>query len=412
MNTNFNIVKKPKKEDVEIEEDEEEIELDDGDDKPSKSSSNDLRKRMFLVMGFIVGGTILLLFILYLCSLLMHKTYDYADIENLMESSAKKYFKDNPNYLPTEEGNIVELDVNNLVAGSYMKNLSEYTGEGVTCSGTIQVEKSGSEYLYTPYLNCGDQYYTEELYKKIVNDNNVVTSGYGLYSHNGSYAYRGEEVNNYVKLDNSLWRIVKVTSNNNVVLIHNDGLPYTQPWDDRYNESRFYAAGINSPGASRIKEYLNKVYKNSKTKKEDEKDENILSNSDKAKLVSYNLCTAKRAANSTTSDNTEECQENNANQKLGLLTLSDYIYASIDPNCKTAISKSCQNYNYLSIDNDWWLATANSADNSTVYKVDGTGVVSSENASNYCIVRPVVYLNSKILYKGGEGTLEKPYTVK
>ena len=116
MNTNFNIVKKPKKEDVEIEEDEEEIELDDGDDKPSKSSSNDLRKRMFLVMGFIVGGTILLLFILYLCSLLMHKTYDYADIENLMESSAKKYFKDNPNYLPTEEGNIVELDVNNLVA--------------------------------------------------------------------------------------------------------------------------------------------------------------------------------------------------------------------------------------------------------------------------------------------------------
>ena len=42
----------------------------------------------------------------------------------------------------------------------------------------------------------------------------------------------------------------------------------------------------------------------------------------------------------------------------------------------------------------------------------GVTVVSSENASNYCIVRPVVYLNSKILYKGGEGTLEKPYTVK
>ena len=88
------------------------------------------------------------------------------------------------------------------------------------------------------------------------------------------------------------------------------------------------------------------------------------------------------------------------------------IPGSFDPNCSNITSKSCQNYNYLSIDNDWWLATANSADNSTVYKVDGTGVVSSENASNYCIVRPVVYLNNKILYKGGEGTLEKPYTVK
>ena len=33
-----------------------------------------------------------------------------------------------------------------------------------------------------------------------------------------------------------------------IVLIHNDGLPYTQPWDDRYNEE--------------IKEAINTLFKN------------------------------------------------------------------------------------------------------------------------------------------------------
>jgi hypothetical protein len=47
-----------------------------------------------------------------------------------------------------------------------MKELSEYTQEGVVCSGTVQVEKTGTDYLYTPYLNCGENYATVELYKK------------------------------------------------------------------------------------------------------------------------------------------------------------------------------------------------------------------------------------------------------
>ena len=56
------------------------------------------------------------------------------------------------------------------------------------------------------------------LVKKIVNDDDIVTSGDGLYSRGGAYYFRGEYVNNYVKMDNSLWRIVKVTSDDNVVL--------------------------------------------------------------------------------------------------------------------------------------------------------------------------------------------------
>ncbi len=407
MNSNFNMVKKPKKDDIIENEEEEEIELE--EEKEQKNKDKSAKKRMFTMMGIIVGGMILLLLTLYIVSLFSNKTYSYTEIENILKEAAVSYFKDYPENLPTDEGNIVEIDANNLIVAEKMKDFSEYTKEGVACSGVVQVEKAGTEFLYTPYLNCGEDYYTEELYKKITKEDNVVTSGYGLYSSNGAYAFRGEDVNNYVKLGKGLWRIVKVTANNNIVLISEKGALYSQPWDNRYNESKFYDAGFNNYNSSRAKEFLEKLYINpSKDEGED-----LLSKKDKANIVSYNLCIGKRKANSNLKDNTEECNEVIQNQKLGLLTLSDYLYASLDPNCKSASSKSCQNYNYLVLkENGWWLVTGDKSSSSNVYSVQSSGVIKSQEASNYNIMRPVIYLNSKVLYKSGNGTIEKPYKIK
>lgn len=406
MNSNFNMVKKPKKEEI-IEEEEEKIEIEEEVEQKNKDKS--AKKRMLTMMGIIVGGMVVLLLVLYIISLFLHKTYSYTEIENILKDAAVSYFKDYPENLPTDEGNVVEIDASNLIVAEKMKDFSEYTKEGVACSGTVQVEKSGSEYLYTPYLNCGEDYFTEELYKTIIKDDNIVTSGYGLYANNGTYAFRGENVNNYVKLGKGLWRIVKVTANNNIVLISEKGALYSQPFDNRYNEAKLYDAGFNNFSSSRMKEYLETIY--SKPSKDDGED--LLSKNDKAKLVSYNLCVGKRTQNSESKDNTEECNEVIQNQKLGLLTLSDYLYASIDPNCKNSLSKSCQNYNYLVLkDNAWWLITGDKNDSSNVYSVQSNGAIDSQEASNYNIVRPVIYLNSKVLYKSGNGTLEKPYKIK
>ncbi len=403
MALKFNLVKKPKDNDDDDIKDEDEIE-----EESSHSSGDDFaRKKMLRFMLIIVGITVLLLLILYVASLMGSRSYTYADIEQVMKSAAQSYFKDHPESLPSEDGSIVEIDSRNLVYGEYMKDLSEYTGE-VLCSGTVQVERAGTEYLYTPYLNCGDTYVTVELYRKIVTQENLVTSGYGLYAVNGNYIYRGEEVDNYVKLGKGLWRIVKVTSNNNIVLISNEGVPYGQAWDDRYNEERKYEAGINQYSASRIREFLDKIYNN--PSKDDGED--LLSKSDKAKLVSFSVCTGKRSATSESKNNTEECTQVLQNQKLGLLTLSDYMYASVDPNCRSASSKSCKNYNYLTMKEDWWLATANKDDTSTVFSVTRSGNVNAETAANYAIVRPVIYLNSRVLYKSGDGSLEKPFKVR
>lgn len=86
--------------------------------------------------------------------------------------------------------------------------------------------------------------------------------------------------------------------------------------------------------------------------------------------------------------------------------------ASLDPNCKMTISKTCKNYNYLSKVTGWWLATADKDDSSQVYQINQSGKIVSAVASNYIGVRPVIYLNSKVLYKSGKGTLEKPYKIR
>ena len=118
MNSNFNMVKKPKKEEV-IEEEEEALLEEEIEDKNKVLSA---RKRMFKMMKIIIFGTIILLVILYICSMFIKKDYSYTEIEKIVKDAAISYFKDNPNSLPTEEGNIVEIDASNLVVAEKMKD--------------------------------------------------------------------------------------------------------------------------------------------------------------------------------------------------------------------------------------------------------------------------------------------------
>lgn len=394
-----NMVKKPKK--VETFEDED----DDLEEETSSKGSDDAKKKLFKMMAIICGVLVGFLLIIYIASLLMQKEYTYSDLENIMKEAAVGYFGAHSEYLPTEEGKVVQLNAESLVYEERMKPFSEY---GVTCNGYVHVEKVGNEYVYTPYLDCGENYATVELYKKVLSDNSVVTSGYGLYSMNNAKVFRGEDVNNYVKLENSLWRIVKVNSDNTLMLIHNEGLHYNQAWDDRYNEAKLYNIGNNQYSTSRIKEYLNRIF----TNPNEEDLEVILSDHDKARVTSYTLCVGKRMPTSIKNNNSEECAVTSKNTKFGLLTLSDYLNASVDPNCKNSTNKSCLNYNYLVIDSSWWLATANKENTYSAFMVNDSGAVEVANASQYNKVRPVISLSERALFDKGTGTLEDPYTIR
>ena len=241
------------------------------------------------------------------------------DIEEIMISAAESYFQNHEESLPKKEGGTQTVDVAVLAAEGYMKELSKYTD--AACSGSVKVEKAGGTYLYIPNLNCGDSYASQRLVEKVRSDNQVVSSGYGLYHKNGNYVFRGETVNNYVQLDNALWRIVKIVSGDEIVLVKDEPLGTLVPWDDRYNEVANYNAGINNFQSSRIKESLLELY----TTKDETIIKSLLSNKDKSKMVGFNQCIGKRATNETGAEQAVECKEVAKDQKIGLLTAADYM---------------------------------------------------------------------------------------
>ena len=397
----FKVVKK--KEETKVEEIEDEEKEEETNKKKEEASIS--RKRMIKFMLIILGGTVGLLLILFIISSFSPRHYTYTQVEEILKVAAQSYFKDHPDNLPKSEQSAVEIDSTRLAAEGKMKNLSEYLDDA--CTGKVQVQKVETNYIYIPYLNCGEAYSAVEFYNKVVADNPVVSKGYGLYSSGGYYIFRGESINNYVKLDNALWRIVKITPNRNIVLVLNEGIS-AQSWDDRYNEEKSYNSGINQYSASRIKEALTRIY----TNPSEVNRELILSDSDKTKIVPFSVCVGKRNTTSEFKNNTEECKETIQNQRLGLLTVSDYLYASVDSNCKNATSKSCGNYNYLAIKNNWWLATADTGDTSSVYSVSQFGNIESKIAASFSMIRPVITLNSRVFYKEGNGSENNPYVLR
>ena len=397
MGTNFNIVKKNvKKEEDSYEEDEQ------------REKTNELlaRKRMFRFMGIIISVALIILIFLYLLSLITKggRNYSYERIEVVLKNAAISYFKDYPENLPENDGDVVEVDSSTLTSASKMKDISAYTKKGVVCTGSVKVQKVDNDYSYTPILNCGENYSSKAFYQYILDKETVVTKGYGLYEVNGNYIYRGEEVNNYVSLDNGLWRIVRVNYDGTIKLISLNGFNYVQSWDNRYNESKGFDSGINDYEASRIKEYMDKLF-NTKN----EKEKTIVSKNDKSKLVNFDVCIGKR---NNSSDVSSECNQVIKNQKYGLLTLSEYMFASVDPNCVRPDNKSCKNYNYLVNKKEWWLGTAFSDNSFNVYKVGAGGNVSLATANIYAYVRPVVMLNSNVRLASGSGTFDEPYILK
>ena len=128
---NRNMVKKPKKEEFFDDEDDDVVES------SSSKSSDESKTKMFKLMIIITCVTAGLLLVLYIASFFTNKAYTYNDLENIMKNASIEYFNAHSEYLPKEEGKIVQVDVANLVYEGRMKDLSEY---GVGCTGYVLVE--------------------------------------------------------------------------------------------------------------------------------------------------------------------------------------------------------------------------------------------------------------------------------
>ena len=372
--------------------------------KPVKDNK-EMKKKLMRIMLIVVGILVLLLVIILIFSLVTGGNKTYEEIEEDLKNAAIEYYEVQSGLLPQEEGETITVRASTLAEAGYMDPLSELR-EGESCSGRVEVTKVGDNIVYTPYLDCGDNYTTKELYKAVL-EQGIVTSGNGLYDLNGEKVYRGDNVNNYVQLDNALFRIVKVTSDNKLLLILNEMESNMSTYfDDRYNQDRLSNSGFNDYRISRMYQYLDDLYNN-------KQDYSLLSNSDKEKLSTFNLCIGKRNPADTTNNNSIECTDVLENQMIGLLTASDYLNASLDANCRATTDKSCQNYNYLKLSGtDWWLVTGSSLNSYEVYSVRSSGYLYETNASSYKKVRPTIMLNNNVMIKSGNGSESNPYILK
>lgn len=383
--------------------------LKDEDSENDSYKDNDNREHKEKMMKYlfkIAIFTVILVVILFVLSIFSNKSKDYVDIEKIMKNAAIKYYKENSSDLPKINGGIVEVSAQKLSNLKYMKELDKYNKKG-SCSGKVVVENNDDSYIYIPYLDCGDKYKTTELFRKITDSNNIVTTGSGLYYYGTQYIFRGDEVNNYVSINNNLWRVVKVTSDNEVMLIKNDRVgKESYVWDDRYNAQKEMNSGINDFNISRLKSKLVEILNNSI-------EEGLFTKSDKERIVAHSYCIGKRGVDAPNVDNSLECSIETEKLKLGLLTASDFMIASLDSGCNSTISESCQNYNYLvNEDIDWWLITASTSNSYSTYSVSSDGYIDEVRASGKKKIRPVIYLNSKTMYKSGDGTIKSPYLIK
>ena len=354
-----------------------------------------IKDKIYYVLGF----TVLVIVILIIINACSNRSGSYEDIENDMVEAAKEYYSNRKNRLPKEDDGTVEVSIGTLIDAELLEEIVDPKNKNQTCSGHVEVTKVGDDYSYTPFLTCKGNYEPEYLTDII---KNVKTDEYGngIYEIGEELVYRGEDVNNYVQFNNQLWRIVKMDAEGDFKLVLAQRTDESYAWDDAYNSERDSNVGITTDYLhTNIRKVLNDYY-----------EENFTTDS-KAKIVSKNLCVGKYAQTDEFSVD-KECSTVKENDKIGLLTASDYKNASLDENCTKLDSNECSNYNYLADSSsiNTWILNSSSADTFRVYYISET--IRRSNASSTKRINPVIFISSKAIVSEGKGTLDKPYIIK
>ena len=355
----------------------------------------------------IIGTGIFLLVLIFLMMFASctnkGKKYTYADIENLMTKTVQTKYKDSSE-LPSD-GNKLEVNISKLVEEGLMKNISEYTkDEETNCSGKVTIYNNKDNYIYIPTIDCGDKYKTKNLHDTIISDN-LTTTGNGLYQVNDEYVFKGDNINNYISINNVLFRIISINDDGTIRLIEDkrkaDNITV---WDDRYNIDKNVNYGINNYYenglSSRLKEKLESIYES-----------DTYSSELKAYFIPRENCIGKRSITESDNSGKIECSKKSEATPISIIALYEYFRASLDPNCTSVESASCSNYNYFNSNLDsFWTLTADKDTSYKVYRIS-SGDVALTNASSSSNIKIVVNVNGDLPVVSGDGSKNSPYTI-
>ena len=218
--------------------------------------------------------------------------------------------------------------------------------------------------IYNPKAENGEV--LANLATSIISNSSIVYEGEGLYINSGNYLYKGNDVNNYIIINDMLFRIMKINSDKTIDIVLDDYINKLK-WDDE----------IKNFDDSYINTYLN---------------EKFLNSLNKDLLVKTTVCSdiIKEIKNIT-------CEESKNDDYVRLLGLNDYFNSMADE--KT----------YLVKDNEFlWFYNRS---NENVWHTTAKSVASSVSNKIYGI-KPVVTLKNSVVLISGDGSLNNPYQIQ
>lgn len=362
-------------------------------------------KKMFYMLTLGMGVIILIIIVVIIIANAVGGRLSFEKVEDKMKSAAIKYYASHEEELPKSNGTTVTISADTLSNSNKMKALNKITPKDANCTGEVIVTKNGDNYLYSPILNCGSAYRSRKLYEVVTDSKNIVISGEGLYAKENGYIFKGENVNNLVQIDESLWAIMDVDSEGYIRMINISNKKGKKSiWDNRYNINEDSYDGINNFNVSRIKEKLIELAGPG--------EEDYLLDVSKMYAAVRSWCVGKRSETNVEINSNEECEELSEEMMYGLPLITDSIAASLDSDCHTIEDESCDNYNYFSeyAISSWTLTGVRENTNSAYYIIS-SGAVPTKTSINKNIV-PTIYLSKNVIYASGDGSEANPYILK
>ena len=331
---------------------------------------------------------IILIFILAIFSLLssifINKKNDA--LEDKLINQAKKYL------------NTIQNNFDNYFLSKFTEYLLPVEELNISndLNGYVKITKD-SKYHFE-YI----KYKGNSLYSEILKNNNITNEDDGLYIneyennnlYDLKYIFKGENVNNYIKINSTLYRIIGITNSYNLKVIRSDyntdinfyglggNINFLIEDDDlktvnklNYSSSKYFSLGMYNVGFI------------------PEDDEVLI---DIIKSERKNLSITKKVPNYI--------------GYAGLINVSDVIRVSTNDSCNIKKLGSCRSYLYDLLNDG--LVTANSTscdEKNCIYVVTKEGLkkISDVKMSGN---KEVVYIKGSIKYLNGDGSINNPYT--
>lgn len=302
----------------------------------------------------------------------------YNSLISDLKKAGENYMNDNSEidryHLNTMCISIEELQTKNYLDKDVIKNPKN----NQVMDGSIKI-------TYNEEINQYEFEYVEQCIKKTVTPfietilNNeklkVVANGDGLYETTDSYVFKGNNPNNYFRVGSTYWRIIEIDKTTNIVkmikLADNQQQWPTKGLSDYLNSEFTTGTSYDS-----LKEYIKT---NSK----------------------WNTGQTDKLDTALTVKSVEK--QSNEFYTIGLLSLGEYLDASLDKNCYR--TNNCTSY--LTTSKKYWLA--NPKDGNQQWYVDGSAVKGSiVPATQMMHIYPTIQLIPSTSVSG-TGTEADPY---